>query len=91
MEKQVAAWLGTADRYLPWIKILEEKTEAEVAVLGSEAVLAFRHDLGDAPSLLNLANGNIRSIQILQSIRNAPPAAADPIDRMARPPYPVLR
>ena len=91
MEKQVSAWLGTADRYLTWIKILDEKTEEEVAVLGPEAVLAFRQDLGDAPSLLNLANGHIRSIQILQSIRDAPPAAAGSPDRMARPPYAVLR
>ena len=47
MEKQVSAWLGTADRYLAWIKILDEKTEEEVALLGQEAVLAFRQDLRD--------------------------------------------
>ena len=45
MERQLSAWLRIADRYLPWIEILAEKTEEEVAGLGPDALLAFRQAL----------------------------------------------
>ncbi|MBI3015492.1 MAG: glycosyl transferase, partial [Candidatus Tectomicrobia bacterium] len=79
MESQVSAWLGIADRYLAWIEILAEKTEEEVAPLGPDAVLAIRQDLHHAPSLVDLANGHVRCIQILQSVREAAPAAVVPL------------
>ncbi|MBU4034639.1 MAG: glycosyl transferase, partial [Proteobacteria bacterium] len=77
MEEHVSAWLRITDRYLTWIEILDEKTEEEITPLGLEALLAIRHDLDHAPSLLDLAHGRIGCIPILQSIREqAPPAAA---------------
>ena len=79
MQGQVSAWLRITDRYLTWIEILDEKTEEEVSRLGLDALLAFRHDLHHAPSLLDLANGHIHCIQIFQSIREEAPSAAGPL------------
>jgi cyclic beta-1,2-glucan synthetase len=78
MEAQVSAWLRITDRYLTWIEILDEKTEKEVAQLGLNALLAIRQALHHAPSLLDLANGHIGCIPILQSIREKAPSAAGP-------------
>jgi cyclic beta-1,2-glucan synthetase len=79
MEGQVSSWLSTADRYLGWIGILGEKTEEEVALLGPDASLACGENLHHAPSLLDLANGNIGCIQTLRSIREAAPSAGEPL------------
>jgi cyclic beta-1,2-glucan synthetase len=79
MEEQVSAWLRITDRYLTWIEILDEKTEEEITPLGLEALLAIRHDLDHAPSLLDLAHGRIGCIPILQSIREEAPSAAAPL------------
>jgi len=79
MQGQVSAWLGITDRYLTWIEILAEKTEEEVAQLGLDALLAIRQALHHAPSLLDLANGHIGCIPILQSIREEAPSAAGPL------------
>ena len=69
MEVQAAAWLTISERYLGWIEILAEKTLPELAPLGSAALLAIRHDLAQAPSLVDLAHGRIDSIGILKVIR----------------------
>jgi cyclic beta-1,2-glucan synthetase len=79
MDRQVSAWLRITDRYLTWIEILDEKTEEEVAQLCPEAVLAIRYDLSHAPSLLDLANGHIGSIPILESIREVAASAVGPL------------
>ncbi len=79
MQGQVSAWLRITDRYLTWIEILAEKTEEEVAQLGVDALLAIRQALHHAPSLLDLANGHIGCIPILQSIREEAPSAAGPL------------
>jgi cyclic beta-1,2-glucan synthetase len=79
MEAQLSAWLRITDRYLTWIEILDEKTEKEVAQLGLNALLAIRQALHHAPSLLDLANGHIGCIPILQSIREEAPSAAGPL------------
>jgi cyclic beta-1,2-glucan synthetase len=88
MEKQVLAWIEITDRYLAWIEILDEKTEDEVARLGLDVLLAFRRDLHHAPSLRDLANGNVGCIQTLRSIREAAPSAVGPlfewIDRLVQ-------
>jgi cyclic beta-1,2-glucan synthetase len=78
MERQMSAWLRIADRYLTWIEILDEETEADLAPLGLEALLAIRQALSHAPSLLDLANGRVDCIPILASIREQAPAAARP-------------
>jgi len=79
MQSQVSAWLGIADRYLTWIEILDEKTEEEIARLGQDVLLAYHGNLQDAPSLLDIANGNIACIQLLRSIREGAPTDADPL------------
>ncbi len=69
IEEQVAAWILLADRYLIWLEILAEKSEAELAQLGQPALLAIRQDLARPPSLFELAHGRIDSIQIIKTIR----------------------
>jgi cyclic beta-1,2-glucan synthetase len=78
-EKQVSSWLLIADRYLSWIEILDEKAEDEIAQLGERALGAIRHALTRTPSLVDLAQGNIECIPILQSIRAEPSPAAAPL------------
>lgn len=69
LEQQVAAWLQNSERYLTWIEILAEKTEEELASLGSVALMAIQHDLATAPSLYDLAHDRIDSITILRALR----------------------
>ncbi|MFZ1946896.1 MAG: glycosyl transferase, partial [bacterium] len=76
---QVSAWRALADRYLTWIELLDEKTEAEMAQLGAESVAACRHDLASAPSLADLAAGRVASVRALRAIRKAAPQAAGPM------------
>ncbi|MBU1546831.1 MAG: glycosyl transferase [Proteobacteria bacterium] len=71
LENQVGSWGRNRDRYLVWLDILAEKSEEELASLGSEAVQAIRHDLLQAPSLVALAHGKIDSIPLLHAIRKA--------------------
>jgi cyclic beta-1,2-glucan synthetase len=88
LQRQVSAWLEITDRYLAWIEILDEKTEDEVVQLGLDVLAAIRRDLQRAPSLFDLANGNVGCIQTLQSIREAAPSAEGPlfewIDRLVQ-------
>ena len=79
MEEQISAWLRIADRYLTWIEILDEKKEEEITPLGLEALLAIRQAMCHAPSLLDLANGHIGCIPILQSVREKASPAARPL------------
>jgi cyclic beta-1,2-glucan synthetase len=79
MEAQITAWGDIRDRYLTWIEILGEKTEAEMAPLGEEASSAVRRDREHAPSLHDLATGNVACIPILRSLRELPSPAAHPL------------
>jgi len=79
MEKQVSAWLGITDRYLSWIEILDEKGARDLAQLSPDVLVAFREALHRAPSLFDLANGNSHCVQILRSIRETAPSAAEPL------------
>ncbi len=76
IEKQLMAWLKIADRYLAWVNILGEKKEEEFAHLGRDAVLAIRKCLSQAPSLQDLAAGQVDCVQILKSIQAADHADA---------------
>ncbi|MBK5276714.1 MAG: glycosyl transferase [Desulfuromonadales bacterium] len=73
LEQQVSAWVHNSDRYLTWIEILAEKTEAELVLFGPEVLLAIRRDLSRAPSLFDLAHDRIGSIRILQTFREESP------------------
>jgi cyclic beta-1,2-glucan synthetase len=79
MERQTSAWIEIIDRYLAWIEILAEKKEEEIAQLGQDVLLAFRQDLHRAPSLYDLANGHISSIQVLLSVRKEARPATGPL------------
>jgi cyclic beta-1,2-glucan synthetase len=79
MQRQVSAWRNTADRYLAWIDILNEKTGEELAQLGGQAILPLRQELNQAPSLYDLAKGNVGCILALRSIREHSPSAASPL------------
>jgi cyclic beta-1,2-glucan synthetase len=73
MQSQLEAWLNVADRYLSWIEILGEKTAEEVALLDTNAVPAFEQALLRAPSLEDLANGNLAWIRFFRGIREQGP------------------
>ncbi|MBA3004835.1 MAG: glycosyl transferase, partial [Desulfurivibrio sp.] len=79
LEQQVAAWVQNSDRYLAWIEILAEKTEEELAPLGSVAMCAIQYDLVKAPSLHDIAHDRIGSITILRAIRKESLKASDPL------------
>ncbi len=70
---QATAWQAIAERYLAWAMILAELPAAELAPLGETAVLAIGHDLSQAPSLIDLAQGKIDSIRHLRKIRHESP------------------
>ena len=70
---QATAWQSITERYLAWTLILAEKSAAELAPLGEPAVLAIDKDLSRAPSLIDLAQGNIESIGLLRKIRHMSP------------------
>ena len=86
MQRLLDAWLNIVDRYLAWIEILNEKTPEEIAGVGPNALPAFRQALHHAPSLQDLATGNLTWIRFLrENPKQAPsnePAAASWIDRV---------
>ena len=82
-DQQVLAWQSIVDRYLIWVEILAEKKEEELVPLGPEALRAIRQALSQAPSLLDLAQGRLDCIPILQLIRAEPPRAVGPPRGMA--------
>ena len=73
MQNQLGALLAIKDRYLGWIEIMAQKTEEDIAGLDPDALPAFRQALNHAPSLLDLAHGNITCIASLQAIREKAP------------------
>ncbi len=80
LEDQLAAWLENSHRYLAWIGILAEKSEQELAALGTDALLAIRRDLQQAPSLLDLAHGRIASVTMLGALQEERRQAGQPPD-----------
>ena len=83
---QLAAWLRMADRYLGWIEILSERTPEEIATAAPDALPDFCQTLVQAPSLLELAHGDVPCIASLRAIRDDTPHGAaalrDWIDRV---------
>ena len=70
LQDQLDLWLGVIDRYLGWIEILGEKTREEVARRDPDAMPAFVQALHRAPSLRDLAAGDLAWIGPLQQIRD---------------------
>ena len=79
LESQLAAWLSIADRYLAWIEILAESTEEEVAGLDPDVPPALKKALHHAPSLQDLADGNLGWFQSLQAVRKKGYSAGYPL------------
>jgi cyclic beta-1,2-glucan synthetase len=86
MQSQLKAWQSLANRYLAWIEILAEKTVEEIAGLDPDAGGAFLHALQRAPSLADLAHGDVACMASLKAIREKAPESAaalrDWIDRV---------
>ena len=69
IRSQHAAWLGIGNRYLEWIEILAEKAEKDVAELFPDAIPSFRQVIQSAPSLKDLADGNVPCIATIKATR----------------------
>jgi cyclic beta-1,2-glucan synthetase len=67
--EQISSWGNIADRYLGWIDILGERSIPTIADLDPRAVPSFRRALISAPSLEDLATGNLAWIPFLRAIR----------------------
>ncbi len=86
MQAQMQSLLNCADRYLGWIEVLGEKSVEEIAVLDPQALPVFRRALQTAPSLQDLAEGNLEWVPYFEEIRNharlGAPELASWIDRL---------
>ena len=79
LEKQASVARHLADRYLGWMEALAGKSEEQIDSLGAEAAEAVRRDLSRAPSLVDLANGQVGCIPILEKLRDSAKAPGDPL------------
>ncbi len=79
LAEQGSAWQMLSERYLTWIEILAEKSDAELAPLGEAVLAAIRQDLSRAPSLADLAHGRIEAMTMLRQIREQSLPAASPL------------
>ncbi|HSO10647.1 MAG TPA: hypothetical protein VLR45_11705, partial [Desulfoprunum sp.] len=79
LAEQGSAWQVLSERYLTWIEILAEKSDAELAPLGEAVLAAIHQDLSRAPSLADLAHGRIEAMTMLRQIREQSPPAASPL------------
>ena len=59
LERQVTAWNGLIDRYLIWMEILAERSQAEIVEAGLDSLLVCRRELHQSPSLQSLASGQV--------------------------------
>ncbi len=75
IKSQISAWLICCDRYLRWLEIAAECSAVDLDLLGREAAATIRDDLKRAPSLTQIAAGDIVSIQVLLEKRKQPDVA----------------
>ncbi|WP_246167075.1 GH36-type glycosyl hydrolase domain-containing protein [Oryzomonas japonica] len=80
LEQQVSAWVRNCNSYLSWIEILAEKSELELTQMGPALLIAIRNDLSQAPSIFDLAQGRIDSIQIIKGIQEEAFQSGAPLD-----------
>lgn len=69
IQEQLDLWLAVVDRYLGWMEILGEKTEEDVVRLDPGALGAITDALHRAPSLKDVAGGNLPWIDALRRMR----------------------
>ncbi|MCJ7570034.1 MAG: hypothetical protein MUO58_21190, partial [Anaerolineales bacterium] len=63
--RQVTAWTDLIDRYLIWMEILAERSEAEIVEAGLDNLLVSRRELHHSPSLQTLAAGKVEGLHEL--------------------------
>jgi len=71
VRRQIESWLNIVDRYLAWVEILGEKTAEEAGVLDPAGRMAFHGALLSAPSLKDLAGGELPWLPWLRGMRDA--------------------
>ncbi|TVQ18885.1 MAG: glycosyl transferase, partial [Spirochaetaceae bacterium] len=85
---QISAWSAIRSRYLLWIEVLAERTPSQLAPLGGEALAAIDRSIKRAPSLRELARGDVDCIRLLEAARGSATVADGPlspwIDRVIR-------
>ncbi|CAG0958909.1 hypothetical protein ANRL2_00690, partial [Anaerolineae bacterium] len=69
VQEQLAVWLAVIDRYLVWIEILGERSAEDIARNDPSALPAIIQALTRAPSLHDLARGELAWIEPLRRIR----------------------
>ncbi|MBK7260073.1 MAG: glycosyl transferase [Ignavibacteriae bacterium] len=69
LHELLGSWIAIIDRYLGWIEIMGERPAEVVARGDPEAISALTHALSRAPSLHDLARGELAWIESLQRIR----------------------
>jgi cyclic beta-1,2-glucan synthetase len=70
LQSQLEAWISATDRYLSWMRILDEMSPVEMAALAPETFSALQEALEHAPSLENLAEGKLGWISPLRHLRD---------------------
>ena len=65
LKLQATAWTDIIDRYLIWMEILDELSEAEIIEAGLDFLLVLRRELHTSPSLKSLAAGQVVGINNL--------------------------
>ena len=73
LQNQLTAWLKIADRYLVWIEIIGEKSADEIGLVEVDARIALRAALCKAPSIQDLAGGDLDWIRFLRDLRTRVP------------------
>jgi cyclic beta-1,2-glucan synthetase len=72
LERQISAWNDVVDRYLLWAVHLAGMSDEQLQPFGDSAIEARRAALKTAPSLEQLANGEVAPLSTLLSFRSAP-------------------
>ena len=69
IEAMLTSWAILTDRYLPWVEMLEDESCDALAALAPEAFEARRAARGKAPSLRQIATGDVSCLSTLLNIR----------------------
>ena len=69
LKQQVSSWVQNNDRYLAWMTILAELSDRPHHLLNEATLAAIHRDLRHAPSLIDLARGQIGAIMILTTLQ----------------------
>lgn len=71
IEAMLTAWSILIDRYLPWVEMLADESRDTLVSLVPEAIEARRLAVGKAPSMRQIATGDVSPLKILLNTGNA--------------------